>query len=111
MKPVDLLLSRLDKVRGKHPKWQARCPAHSDNSPSLSIKEKDDGTLLVHCFAGCGGADVMTAIGLSMSDLFPDRPHTEYDSGDDWKPEKRPARFVIDALQDEIYRLRAEASK
>ena len=31
----------------------ACCPAHDDNTPSLSITEKPDGTLLWHCFAGC----------------------------------------------------------
>jgi phage/plasmid primase-like uncharacterized protein len=33
--------------------WIARCPAHNDHNPSLSISEADDGTVLVHCFAGC----------------------------------------------------------
>lgn len=32
--------------------WVAKCPAHQDRSPSLSIKETD-GKLLVHCFGGC----------------------------------------------------------
>ena len=30
----------------------ARCPAHDDHNPSLSITERD-GKVLVHCFAGC----------------------------------------------------------
>lgn len=32
--------------------WMARCPAHDDRNPSLSISEKD-GNVLVHCHAGC----------------------------------------------------------
>ena len=34
-------------------RWKARCPAHNDRSPSLSIREGDDGRVLVLCRAGC----------------------------------------------------------
>lgn len=53
-------------------RYMACCPAHDDRSPSLSIKECDDGRLLIHCFAGCPAVDVLEAVGLSLSDLFPD---------------------------------------
>lgn len=70
----DVLLSRLDKVkRLGDGRWLARCPAHDDGSPSLSVRETDDGTVLVHCFAGCSAADVLAAVGLDLADLFPDR--------------------------------------
>ena len=50
---ADALLSRLDGVKKTgHGQWIARCPAHEDRSPSLSIAEKDD-RVLVHCHAGC----------------------------------------------------------
>ena len=39
----------------------ARCPAHDDRSPSLSISEKN-GRVLFHCHAGCRQEDVMTAL-------------------------------------------------
>jgi 5S rRNA maturation endonuclease (ribonuclease M5) len=32
--------------------WMARCPAHNDHNPSLSLREVD-GKILVHCHAGC----------------------------------------------------------
>lgn len=72
--PASDLLSRLSAVRpsGKH-KWMARCPAHQDVSPSLSIAETDDGKVLVHCFAGCPVDDVLAAVGLEMDALFPPR--------------------------------------
>lgn len=55
-------------------RWIARCPAHEDRSPSLSIRETEDGRrCLLHCFGGCETDDVLTAIGLSFGDLF-DRP-------------------------------------
>ena len=31
----------------------ARCPAHDDRNPSLSIAEGDDGKTLLNCHAGC----------------------------------------------------------
>jgi len=48
--------------------WKARCPAHEDQNPSLSITEKD-GKILLHCHAGCSNKNVLAAIGLKMSDL------------------------------------------
>jgi hypothetical protein len=31
----------------------ARCPAHDDSEPSLSIANGDDGKVFVRCHAGC----------------------------------------------------------
>ena len=45
---------------GRH--WIAKCPAHQDQTPSLSIAECDDGKPLVHCHAGCGQAEVIAAL-------------------------------------------------
>ena len=42
--------------------WMARCPAHDDSTPSLSIKETGDGKLLVHCHAGCEQTTVIAAL-------------------------------------------------
>jgi len=50
--------------------WRARCPAHGGKSASLAITEGDNGTLLVHCFAGCQVHDVLAAVGLQVGDLF-----------------------------------------
>jgi putative DNA primase/helicase len=64
------LLERLEGVRpsGKG-KYLARCPAHDDHSPSLSIVEGRSRAFL-HCFAGCTRNDVYTALGIGDSDLF-----------------------------------------
>jgi len=70
---VDALLSRLEGVRGRNGAWSARCPAHADRSPSLSVKALDDGRILMHCFGGCGTDAVLGALGLAMTDLFPQR--------------------------------------
>ena len=36
----------------------ARCPAHTDRTPSLSIRQGDRG-ILVTCFAGCSPQDIL----------------------------------------------------
>jgi hypothetical protein len=69
---ADALLSRLGGVkRSGVDRWLALCPAHEDRHASLSVRELDDGRLLVHCFAGCNAEDVLTAAGLTFSALFP----------------------------------------
>jgi hypothetical protein len=75
--PLDLLLPSLEGVRRTgHGKYVARCPAHGDKHPSLAIRETDDGVLLLHCFAGCSTDEVVGAVGIALSDLFPQREST-----------------------------------
>lgn len=71
MKPLDQFLQRLEFVKPSAHAFSARCPAHDDHSPSLSIKEGDDARVLVHCFAGCSPQEVVAALGLTLADLFP----------------------------------------
>lgn len=72
--PIDRLLTRLDRLKQTGcGQWIARCPAHQDKSPSLSIKQCDDGTILLHDFAGCSPSDVLAAVGMTLADLFPER--------------------------------------
>ena len=74
------IVQRLDHCREvKSGEWIARCPSHQDSSPSLTIKELSDGRVLIHCFAGCGALDVITAVGLDWGTLFP--PETEHYKG------------------------------
>ena len=40
----------------------ARCPAHDDSHPSLSIKDGDAGRLLLYCYASCSYEDIIAAI-------------------------------------------------
>ena len=47
--------------------WSARCPAHDDSTPSLSLSDSTDGKVLVRCHAGCKQSDVidnLKALGL-----------------------------------------------
>lgn len=74
MGQVNELLSRLSGVKKTGPaKWQAKCPAHDDRTPSLAVAETPDGRILVHCFGGCGAADIVESLGLAVTDLFPER--------------------------------------
>ncbi|MCU0928804.1 MAG: DNA primase [Burkholderiaceae bacterium] len=74
---ADALLGRLDKVRARgRGQWSARCPAHEDRGPSLSIRELDDGRVLLHCFGGCNVHAIVAAVGLDIADLFPPRDTT-----------------------------------
>ena len=66
-------------------------PGHDDRSPSLAIKDGDDGRVLVHCFAGCETEDVLAALGLTFADVMPERV------GDDHI--RKPFRQRFDALQ------------
>ena len=92
---TDTLLSRLDKVRGTRSGWSACCPAHEDRSPSLSVAETSDGTVLVRCFAGCSASDIVAAVGLNLSDLFPVRAITDY--ADERQHRTRSCRRPFDA--------------
>ena len=68
------LLDRLDAVRQRGTgRWSAKCPAHADQTPSLSIREVDDGRILIYCFAGCDVHAITAALGIELSDLFPER--------------------------------------
>jgi len=67
---VEELLGRLKDVRQTGPnQWQARCPAHDDRKPSLSIKV-DSGQILLYCHAGCNTTEILHVLGLTEADLF-----------------------------------------
>jgi putative DNA primase/helicase len=54
--------------------WIAKCPAHDDRNPSLSLRDVH-GKILVHCHAGCEQRDVVKA--LKSRGLWPEKK---------WKP-------------------------
>lgn len=71
---INPILERLKKVRPSgNNSWRACCPAHDGNNPTaLTIKEEPDGRILMHCFQGCSAIDILEAIGLDVSELFPE---------------------------------------
>jgi hypothetical protein len=83
---VDIFLSKLEKVkRTSKGKWRACCPAHGSKGPTLLVSERDDGSVGIHCFAGCNVHEVVSAVGLELSDLFPPRDDKHFVKG-----ERRP---------------------
>lgn len=100
--PINNLLNRLEKVKNRaNGRYIACCPAHSDKNPSLSISVIDDGRILIKCWAGCEVADIVSAVGLSLSDLFP-KTLNRYNS--ESKPNRKPfmAIDVIECVYTEI---------
>jgi hypothetical protein len=67
--------------RGHEPRVNAQCPAHEDDSPSLVIT-KTNGQTLLWCHTGCTTAEVVTALGMKMSDLFDNRKGIDYHYAD-----------------------------
>jgi hypothetical protein len=70
---LEAVLDRLQVVRRNRDGWIARCPAHEDRSPSLSIREGGGGRLLLHCFAGCSLESICSALGIHVGNLFTER--------------------------------------
>lgn len=73
--PIDVVLDALTRA-GCPPKrhgeaWSARCPAHDDRNPSLSIGVGTDTRVLLHCHAGCPVEAIVGTLGLAMKDLMP----------------------------------------
>lgn len=71
---VERVLNGLKKVRRSGTGWVALCPSHEDANASLSVTEGRDGRVLLNCHAGCDPKDITAALGMSMTDLFPDKP-------------------------------------
>lgn len=56
----------------------ARCPAHDDQLPSLSITNGHDGRLLLTCYVGCSFREIIQAlrrIGLLVKQAFVDKAY------------------------------------
>lgn len=99
---VEVLLSRLDKVKGTGPRWRALCPAHEskNQSRSLSIFEPEPGRTLLHCHAGCSVHDVTAALGIDLADLFP----KQFADDQRQRRERKPWRTsdIVGALRAEL---------
>lgn len=63
----------------------AKCPAHDDNNPSLSVARGTEQPVVLTCHAGCDPDDVLAALRLTWADLAED---------DDYEPRAEPRRIV-----------------
>ena len=98
--------------------WMVRCPAHDDRKPSLSIRDADDGKVLVFCHAGCDQEQVIAnlrSLGLwAASDRRRFRHAESRRVGKRTEQpfasiQKRRCGVVFFALSNEINRLATEA--
>jgi hypothetical protein len=80
-RPIDRVLEKLSGVAASNGQFVALCPSHDDQDPSLSIKEGDDGRVLLNCFAGCSAKLVVERMGLTMADLFAQRDSADRGGG------------------------------
>jgi 5S rRNA maturation endonuclease (ribonuclease M5) len=69
--PYDRVREALEAAGHPVRNGSARCPAHDDKSPSLSLSEGGEGKVVVHCHAGCATDAVLAALNLTLADLFP----------------------------------------
>lgn len=95
------LLDRLDRIRPTGPgRWASGCPCcESKRGRPLSIRELDDGRVLVHAFCGCSTESVLGALGLRLTDLFPERVGHQYPPCHGRVPARdllEPAGFEVD---------------
>ena len=116
---VELFLSRRKGVRKSGSQWIARCPAHDDRSPSMWVKEGDDGRVLFGCRAMCDKAGILGELGLEWPDLFSDssprsqpfKPTPKRRSSDARPPQRDEIEFDwdygstrLDAYQTSLHR-------
>lgn len=63
----------IELVRG-----MALCPSHDDDKASLHVTEGDNGRVLAFCFAGCGFADIVGALGVDLGSADGPRAVDQY---------------------------------
>lgn len=76
--PLDNVLAHLAGVKRSGEQWVALCPSHGDErNPHLYINEGDNEAVLLHCHKGCTTDEVLGAMGLEMTDLFPPKEKSD----------------------------------
>lgn len=73
-------LSRLDGVRRSGTGYVARCPAHDDSNPSLSVME-ENGRILLRCHAGCATNTILETLGIEFRALLTSNEEEQSSSG------------------------------
>jgi hypothetical protein len=69
--PIKKVLEALEDYTERGDEYRAKCPAHNGTSEdSLSIREVENGDILLHCHAECENEDIVDALDLDLADLF-----------------------------------------
>lgn len=71
------VLQKIGKVHRHGDEWFGQCPAHADSTPSLAVKETQDGRVLLYCHAGCETETILEALELDWSDVGNGERHTD----------------------------------
>lgn len=103
-------LARLEGIKGHGSQYYARCPAHDDNHQSLSVSSGADGQIMVNCHAGCSAEHVVSAMSLTMKDLFPDK-QAEPTTAETWKEVDTYPYVDLDGKYAEKVRKESSAGK
>jgi hypothetical protein len=105
--PCQVVYDALDahdcQPQGPAYKATARCPAHEDRMPSLSLCEGADGRAVLFCHAGCDTENVIRALDLRWPDLFP--------HGHRRAPRSRQPQLVTESALDSAKRVLAAAGR
>lgn len=73
-KHLNELLLKLNNVRSRGPRsWSASCPTREDKNPSLSICLGDNDQILLYDHGGEKTKNILNALGMTFSDLYPKR--------------------------------------
>lgn len=112
VRDVAVRLSNGGPVRRSGQGWMVRCPAHDDDSPSLSVAPGATTDVVLHCHAGCESDAVLAAAELTWADLdeAPVRELTTevtYDYTDDegrllYQVVRRPGKKFLQRRPDQI---------
>lgn len=111
----EIVLPKLQLVKKTADGFQACCPAHPDNSPSLSLGYGTKHPVIFNCHAGCAPEDILKALGLEWADLTAPREErkqggkfgrTEIISTYDYVDEHGQLVFQVCRLQPKSFRQR-----
>lgn len=96
-------LERADcRPHGPVHQFRSRCPGHDgDGFESLSVGTGADGRALLWCHVGCQAHDIVRAVGLLWSDMFPDgHKHARRNGALGRRRSVPPIELVLSALLD-----------
>jgi putative DNA primase/helicase len=121
LRPIDRVLHQLERKGckvspGGDRQWKSQCPCHEGKSQNLSIKETDDGTVIMHCHhkanghETCSAAAIAESLGLEMKDLFPRNTGSSPVSRKRSKPPPARAHPTPEAALDPVVKQLGEPS-
>ena len=100
---IETIAQRLTVTRWRGRVADAKCPAHDDGRASLTFGLGDNGGAVLHCHAGCDPRDILSAIGMTLSDLSPE-PHVV--ASYDYRNEAGELLWHVDRYEPKDFRCR-----